>query len=296
MNNNDLKTPRELFQKATKGLKNIDKKPLTRANVRYMFASIALTGLVMWLFGINVWTILLGLFFQSIYFFGQKVTTVMFRFSLAGVVVILVSGLLYNVFIEKTGLSDDMVSYQKDKILKTGVDLENPAADLEARIKGLIRDSASKALAQNFNDVDGLFKSTESIKIMEDRLYNSLHNKKSPASAPAVNKNSGQQNNQQPRVIDIAQFKKQVGDTAYYTFTLKDNESTSEINLVDQNGQFYAYNLIRSNEVAVNANGQRQVWVRGRSHNFWEPRFNFEAITGKTPVTISLKIFPAAKV
>ncbi len=293
MDNNSLRSPKELFDIAANGLKDIDSKPLTRANLRHLFASIGLVGLMGWQLGFNVWVVLLFIFLQSLYFFGKKVTTYVFRIEIIAIIVILLSGLAYNVFIWKPGMSDSVLSYAKDKILKSEVDLENPAVDLQARVKGLIKEKASKKLQQHYNDPDSLLKSADEVRYLEDRLYNSLHQKQISTStaSQASSGQTGTKPQAQLSVVNIQQFKvKQVLDTVYYKFILREGQRTSDIILEDQNGRSN-WRIFAKNVIATNANGVRQVWYKNIDR--WWPVFNLEAVSGYGPVEVDLKIYRA---
>ena len=286
MNNNDLQTPAGLFARLGNLLDNINTSELKKANVRYFFSSIGFTVLMMWLFGLNIWTLLGALFLQSVYFFGLKTATRMYKLTLAGIVMILVGGFIYNVFIEKTGLSDDFFSFTKDGVMKRGVDLENPAIDLQARYKGLTREEAKKLLEENYNSPEGLLKAIDSLKKRENLLYNSLHGKKFEETKPQPSASS-------PTITTNNQSMRQSGDTTYYNFTLEANEVSPQINLIDQNGKNYDYNLVRSdNVIVIGSNGKQQVWDMSH-HNFWDSKFHFQGIPGHTPINIFIKVFPA---
>ena len=240
---------------------------------------------MMWIFGLNIWTLLGALFLQSVYFFGLKTATRMYKLTLTGVIMILVGGFIYNVFIEKTGLSDDFFSFTKDGVMKRGVDLENPAIDLQARYKGLTREEAKKLLEENYNSPEGLLRAIDSLQKRENLLYNSLHEKKFAEVKSQSSINGQSANNQSIR---------QSGDTTFYEFVLKENQVSPQVNLIDQNGRAYAYSLVYSKNVRViGPDGTKQTWNKGQHYTFWEPRFSFEGIPGSSPVTISIRVFPA---
>lgn len=308
MKDQDLKSLRDFGRGFNGLLKKINKKEkekkeegvdsLTKVNVRYAFASVALFGLVFAFYGINVWTILMFFFSQSLYFFGRKTVTRAFQFSFGGIAVILSSGFLYNAFVEKTGLEDDLLSFKKNQVLKVGMDLENPAVDLQAKARDLIRQQALAAIKKYPDNFDTIMKYTAIIKRMDDSVYNSVHDKRVQQAPIQVGQQTltDQSVKLKKDTLNIVQYKtRQIGDTAYYKFTLQENQITSNIVLTDANSNLYAWHIDFGNDVRVNSsNGQSETWLVGKINKpIYGSYINLSGVYGKGPVTVNLKVYPA---
>jgi hypothetical protein len=288
-NNDDLISSGRLFKKSKRALDKVNGNSLLRANIRHIFAATALIGLIGWQIGFNVWVVLIFVFLMSLLFFGEITTTRAFRLELAGVIIILVAGLSYNIFIERPGMSHSLFSYVKDKVLKNDVDLENPAIDLQGKAYDLVRKKAEELRKRDSGNFPKLIEDAEYIQRMKDSVYNSLHTKAMPVVASS--QNIGQEPQPAKQIIDINQFGKQRGDTTYYKFTLQPGQKTSSISLEDNRGRYGWQMVYDDNDIVVEAGGQRQLWRLGQNNTpSWQPSIAL-AGTNNGPVKVKLKVY-----
>ncbi len=176
MKNNDVMSPGDLIKTGNKLLDYINNKPILRANIRHWCAATALMGLIGWQTGFHVWVVLIYIFLVSVPFFGKNVTSGLFRFELAGVIIILLAGFGYKECIQKPGMSDSFFSYLKDQVLKTSVSWKNPAVDIEGRMAKLVDDRAKEYLSRDTNDFAALAKDWDTLQVYRNELWNKVYN------------------------------------------------------------------------------------------------------------------------
>jgi|GEM_PF-2774122 len=261
----------------------------------YLFGVAILTGLLVWQLGANAWVVLISILLILAVFGGIRFVKPLTGAVYAAIIAILLLGFAHSIAIDKSGLSDEFLSFWKDKNLKMGIDLENPAVDLQARAKGLINDSAAAELKKNFNDFDSLLNSAQNIKNAESKLYNSLHDKFSTSSQVAQSDQEDRMINQVmsgvDTVLNLKDFvARKNGDTTFFYLMLSVGQSLS-VKLADSAGQMYAYRIDFGNDLLAVSPNQKYIFsLSQKRHNFWQQEFLLTPCKG--PAAINLKLWP----
>lgn len=151
---------------------------------------------------------------------------------------------------------------------------------------------------RSLGQVDSAFHCVELARELQENYKKAVEGKKS-ASSNTLTPNQVQpvqQPSPQPlvyqRVVNIQQFKKQVGDTAIYQFDLNENQITTDIALVDGKNQKYSWRVHTSTRcIKTNAEGEPITWDKTIS-NYWRPHLTLEGVPGQGKAAVTLKIYP----